>query len=88
MQVDEIVPVRVAGIPCLARGTYFRDDIPGVYGGPPGDCYPDEPAEIEFELLDRNGRRAQWLDAKLTDADEEAAYEAILATRHDPVREP
>jgi len=60
------VEVTVAGIPAIARvGSIYRD----------GNGW-DEPrtVEINFVLLDRRGRRAEWLDYKLR---REATYDNI-----------
>jgi len=35
-----------------------------------GDADPPEYEELEFEILDRTGRRARWLEDKLTENDE------------------
>ncbi len=38
-----------------------------VYGSGMGDADPPEYPEFDFEILDRNGRRAKWLDRYVTD---------------------
>ena len=42
-----------------------------VYGSGQGDAHPPEPTEFEYEILDRRGRKAPWLEKYLTVADEE-----------------
>jgi hypothetical protein len=68
---------RVAGIPCIigvidytcVRGSYsYNAASDWDYHG-----YTDS----EWELLDRNGRRAAWLDYKLNDDEETSVEEAI-----------
>ena len=62
-----IFATTVNGIPCQCRITSYSPGSPGVHtlsNGDPG--YPEEPSEIEFELLDRRGRRASWLDRYVT----------------------
>lgn len=54
---------QVAGIPCKVRVIYHTPYVPASYNG------PDEDGEFEFELLDRKGYRAKWLEAKVTEAD-------------------
>lgn len=66
-----IINTRVAGIPCQARTTYY-DYAPRGRGSPhlyasPEDYYGYE--DIEFELLDRKGYKAAWLERKMTKAD-------------------
>lgn len=54
----------VAGIPCRCRVTLYQGYRPGSLLEP-----PDE-QEFEFEILDRRGRRARWLERKVTAGDE------------------
>lgn len=60
---------RVAGIPCIIRVTHF-ESVRGSYSyNAPSDMDYYGYTESEWEVLDRNGRPAAWLDRKLTDAD-------------------
>ena len=59
----------VDGIPCIIKVSYFVD-LPAKILDIPGNCYPAE-FEFEFEVLDRKGRRAVWLERKLTLNDNE-----------------
>jgi hypothetical protein len=68
---------RVAGIPCIigvidyscVKGSYsYNADSDWDYYG-----YTDS----EWELLDRKGYRAKWLDVKLDDTENESIEEAI-----------
>lgn len=68
---------RVAGIPCIVNVTRYSPEIPGRAFGPPEDCSPDEPEEFEWELLDRKGYRAKWLEAKLTPQEETRIEEGL-----------
>ena len=54
----------VSGIPCQCRVTFYQGYRPGNYFEPP------DAEEFEFEILDRRGRRARWLERKLTEGDE------------------
>jgi hypothetical protein len=63
------IQTTVAGIPCLARMTYYVPADPGRTYGPPEDCWPPEQAVVDFDLLDRRGRAAPWLERKMTDED-------------------
>jgi hypothetical protein len=66
---------RIAGIPCqIGVESYHRQPADGradndmdFYG------YTD----CDWVLLDRHGRRATWLDAKLTDAERDRIMDAI-----------
>ena len=60
---------RVCGIPCIIRVKYWEVYIPAQRSGPPERCYPAEGGEGAWEILDRNGRPAAWLERKMTDDD-------------------
>lgn len=55
----------VCGIPCTVLVTSYIPYDPGRTYGPPEQCYPPEGGEMEFELYDRKGYRAKWLEQKL-----------------------
>ena len=70
-----IFPSTVNGIPCQIQVTYAKEEVPAQIWGPPEKCSPSEPAEFDFEVLDRRGRPAKWLERYLTDADTERLEE-------------
>jgi hypothetical protein len=49
-----------AGIPCKVVVTDYKP------GTPDGRFEPGDPEEIEWHLADRRGRKAEWLEARLT----------------------
>ena len=53
------------GIPCTVRVTYWEPYRAAKVNGPPEYCYPAEGGEGEWEILDRKGRPAPWLEKKL-----------------------
>jgi hypothetical protein len=58
---------RVAGIPCLIGVTHF-ESVRGSYNyHAASDWDYHGYTECEFEVLDRRGRKAPWLERKLTD---------------------
>ena len=61
-----IFPTKVNGIPCQVQVTYYRPETPAQLLSRPENCYPSEPEELEFEILDRRGRLAKWLDKYIT----------------------
>lgn len=64
-----IFSTSVNGIPCQCRVLRYSREVPmQVYGPGMEDCDPPEEGEFEFELLDRDGRRANWLDRYLSPA--------------------
>ena len=54
---------------------YYR---PAKVDGPADYCYPAEGGEGEWEILDRKGRRAPWLERKMTDSQRSALEEEIF----------
>ena len=69
--MSAVLPARVVGIPCLVRAT-FSPDTSRLSGHP--DLWHHEPSELDWELLDRRGRRALWLERKML-AHDRAALE-------------
>lgn len=72
-----MLSTRIAGIPCLvALVSYspYRDNRRGH----PDTWLPDDPEEIEFEVCDRNGRPAPWLERKLTEEETARIEQELL----------
>lgn len=61
------IETTVAGIPCFIGVTDYERYRPAFISGPPEDCYPAEGGYGEYDLLDRKGYRARWLERKITD---------------------
>lgn len=57
----------VCGIPCIIRVLSWEPHLPAKVSGPPEYCYPAEGGYGDWEILDRRGRPAPWLEKKLTD---------------------
>lgn len=55
------------GIPCIIRVLSWDDYRPAYLGGAPENCYPAEGGCGDWEILDRKGRPAPWLEIKMTD---------------------
>ena len=69
---------RVCGIPCIVGVTDYEGYTPAYISGPPENCYPAEGGSGDFEILDRRGYRAKWLEKKMTAQDEDAIQELIF----------
>lgn len=76
MYINEI-ETRVAGIPCLIGVTYF-ESVRGSYNyHAASDLDYYGYTEVEFEVLDRRGRLAPWLERKLTSKERERIEQEI-----------
>ena len=61
------IETRVAGIPCIVGVTYF-ESVRGSYNyHAASDMDYHGYTECEFDVLDRRGRKAPWLERKLND---------------------
>lgn len=76
----------VRGIPCQVEIISISDYDPGVSSGPPERCYEPEGGEAEFQLRDRKGYLAPWLEKLMTPVDqdriEEEAFERYNDSKH------
>lgn len=73
----------IAGIPCKVGVTHFEPYDPGSWHEPPSG------GEIEFDVYDRKGYPAAWLERKVTEDDEVRIfkeYEADLKGMRDDAR--
>lgn len=68
----------VCGIPCIIGVTDYEPYVSAQTYGPPENCYPAEGGYGEYELLDRKGYRALWLERKVTAQEEDNIQEAIF----------
>jgi hypothetical protein len=64
-----IFDTKVHGIPCQCEVTHYRSYKPAFIEGPPENAEPAIPSEFEYNILDKRGRRALWLEKYLTPAD-------------------
>lgn len=55
---------QIDGIPCICKVTHYSPAKP-MTGTGYGDCDPPEEEEFTFEILDRKGYRAYWLERKV-----------------------
>lgn len=68
---------RIAGIPCQIQITNF-ERVRGSYNAPSSLDYSGY-TECTWHVLDRNGRKANWLERKLTEADRDRIEREIAA---------
>lgn len=73
------IQTRVAGIPCIAKVTHYFCQAP--HQGSAHTCDSDMDyhgyTECEFDILDRRGRPALWLERKATDDDRQRIEQEI-----------
>lgn len=71
---------RIANIPCKIDVSYFHSTKP--WAGNPADCPSDVDyygdVEVEYEVLDRKGRVADWLLKKMTEDDKKEILAKIV----------
>lgn len=82
-----IFDTKIAGIPCQCRVSHYTPAVPmRVYGPGMGDADAPESADFEYEILDRKGYPAPWLEKKITSRIEDDLFEEIhlacMADRH------
>ena len=82
------IEATVQGIPCQVEILSYS---PGcgmaITGSGFGDAEPPEPEEVEFQLRDRRGYRAEWLERKMTPGDREA-IERLISNSREAVCDP
>lgn len=83
---SDMINAEIAGIPCLIEVTHYYAGRPMIWGNTMADAEPEEPEEIEYDVRDRKGYQAAWLERKLTDEDRERIAELIRAANepYDP----
>lgn len=71
---------RIEGIPCLLGVTHYHKTPPwsGSAHTAPSDLDYYGYEEVEFDVLDRRGRPAPWLEKKLTEAARKGLEETVL----------
>lgn len=73
-----IFDTRVHGIPCLCRVTHFRPYEPADLSGHPDNATAPIGSEFEYQILDKRGRYAPWLERYLTSQDNTRLEEEFL----------
>lgn len=77
-----IFDTTIAGIPCQCRVTHHRPPVPMRVSGT-GMADADAPisAEFEYQILDRKGYRAKWLEAKINPLVHSRLFEEFCVER-------
>jgi hypothetical protein len=74
----ETIEHKICGIPCQLQVVHFLKVKPCAWADNPDDYYGFE--ECEYNVLDRRGRAAPWLEKKMDDKEREKA-ENVIAER-------
>ena len=61
------IDARIAGIPCKVGVTHYLNQAGNSRADSDWDYYGY--TEIEYDVLDRKGRKAPWLERKVTEDD-------------------
>lgn len=72
------IEARVAGIPCKIGVTHFESERGSYSYNAPSDIDFYGYTEMDYEVLDRRGRPAAWLERKL-DKTERADIEYLIS---------
>ena len=75
------VDVLVQGIPAQAKVTYYYSQGPDLSADNPFDYHGGY--EVEFELLDRKGYPAEWLERKVDDKTRNEIEDQIIEYMED-----
>lgn len=71
------IPYSIEGIPCLLK-VWYEPGLPEISSGSPDRWRPQESPVIEFEVCDRKGYTANWLENKLSERDKQEIKEYVL----------
>ncbi|HAZ61056.1 MAG TPA: hypothetical protein DCY89_05725 [Gammaproteobacteria bacterium] len=72
------IETTVSGVPCIVGVLDYEPYQPAFRGGPLDSARAPGGGCGVWAVLDRRGRPAPWLEAKLTDADVEAIEELVF----------
>jgi hypothetical protein len=74
---EVILDIQWAGLEWTAKGEYFPGD-PGRCSGPPENCYPPEPPEVNLSELKLNGKDfSELLESDLVEDIQDAFIERM-----------
>lgn len=77
MNYIDTVEYRLKGIPCLLGVISYESGEEPYLSGHPDDAFPGYSPQINWHILDRRGRKADWLERKVTKKDDDEIYEVL-----------
>lgn len=75
--MDIEIDARVCGIPCIVRVLEWEPFVPMYTGGHPDNWMPEEGGHGSWEILDKRGRPAPWLERKMKQPDIDAVNSLV-----------
>jgi hypothetical protein len=72
------IETMIGGHHCWARVTHYWAGDPGNISGPPEGCWPPEPPELDFEIIDKDGNRLRHLEKIMDDYEREDICDALM----------
>jgi hypothetical protein len=69
---------KISGIPCIIRVSHFESQKGSFSRDAASDLDYYGYDDIDWEVCDRRGRPAPWLDRKVTDRIEDEIYDALI----------
>lgn len=81
-----ILVSEIRDVLCLVRVTHYEPGLEPIVSGPADAWDPGYPPQIEFEVLDLQGRPDRDLDRRMDDADTRAVEQEIIAAHQDRER--
>jgi hypothetical protein len=72
------IETMIGGRHCYARVTHYSPGDPGYISGPADHCYPPEPPELDFEILDMQGKRSKHLESLMTGEEWGDIYDSLM----------
>ncbi len=75
-----MIKTHIGGIPCQVKmiGGYYLKPMRNKYAAPSDIDYYGGWQDVEFEVYDRKGYKALWLEKKMTEADRSRIVEEII----------
>lgn len=74
-----ILDTEIQGIPCRVRLTYHRKEDSPILTGPMDRADPGSPEEVDFAVLDMQGKPAPQIEREMVDADRAAIEQELIA---------
>lgn len=76
-----MIKTRICGIPCQVEkisGYYLKPWRGSAHTAPSDIDYYGGWIDLEFEVYDRRGRKAPWLEKKMTEKDKQRIIDEII----------